>query len=363
MMADGPIFNSSVDLPAQLDRMVASGVESVRVVFSWSQAEPYPSLSLVPTALLDQFTTGPAGVPIDFSVTDRIVGLAAQRGISVLPVPMYAPSWDLVTIPNPSNPPIQPRLPGPYAGYLTALVDRYGPHGSFWAQNPQITRMPIRRWQVWNEPNLGYFWSSKPFAGTYVQLLRTGYSAIKKADPGAKVILAGLANYSWISLEKIYQVNGAGSLFDAVAVHPYTATAAGVLKIIKLVRHVMDRNGDHRKPILITELGWPSALGHTTATFGLATTPRGQAERLAAVIPMVAAARGPLGIAGFDVYTWIGTESGKSNTFNYSGLFAFSPGGSGIRAKPAYAAFRRAALAIEGCRVKAAIASRCRRPG
>jgi hypothetical protein len=95
MMADGPIFSPGVNLPRQLDRMVASGVESLRVAFSWSDAQPYASWADVPASLVGQFTSGVGGVPTDFSATDRIVGLAARRGLSVLPVAMYAPSWDL----------------------------------------------------------------------------------------------------------------------------------------------------------------------------------------------------------------------------------------------------------------------------
>jgi hypothetical protein len=343
-------------------------VESLRVVFSWSAAQPYPIWSAVPRSLAGQFDLTVGGVPTDFSATDRIVGLAASRGLTVLPVPMYAPPWDLETNPprwdlNPIDWPIQPHDNGPFARYLAALVARYGPQGSFWLQNPQIHRMPIRQWQVWNEPNLGYFWSSEPFADTYVMLLQAAHDAIKAVDPGAQVVLAGLANDSWNALDTIYQVRGAQRLFDAVAIHPYTAQAAGVLKILKLVRGVMGHYGDRRKPVLITELGWPSSLGRVRQTFGLATTPKGQAQRLGDVIPMLAAARVQLGIAGFDVYTWLGDEAPGSTAFNYSGLFAFTPGTDSIRAKPAYASFRRAALGAESCRLKAGIASRCARGG
>ncbi len=365
MMADGPIFDPQVNLPKQLDKMVASGVESLRVVFSWSAAQPYANWSDVPQSLIGEFTQSQSGVPTDFSASDRIVALAAQRGMSVLPVPMYAPSWDLETNPPRSSPAplvslIQPHDDGPYGDYLTALVGRYGPQGSFWAENPQIPRMPIRQWQVWNEPNIGDFWASQPFAATYVTLLRDAHDAIKKADPGAEVILAGLANDSWNALNAIYQVSGASSLFDAVAIHPYTADARGVVTILQLVRNVMNRHGDRRKPIVLTELGWPSSLGHVATTFGVATTRQGQAQRLARVIPMIGSVRKRLAIAGFYVYTWLGEENPGSTVFSYSGLFDFSAATNSVHAKPAYVAFRKAALALEGCRVKRSIATRCR---
>lgn len=367
MMADGPLFGAGVNLPHELDTMVTSGVESLRVVFTWSEAQPYASWAEVPADQAGRFATSVGGVPTDFSASDRIVALAAERRLSVLPVAMYAPVWDLETDPprwdaNPVNWPIQPHLSSPYARYLGALVDRYGPKGSFWAENPDLPRLPIRRWQVWNEPNITDFWSSEPFADTYVELLRAAHDAIKAADPGAMVVLAGLANDSWDALDAIYQVQGSEPLFDAVAIHPYTAQAKGVVTILKLARAVMNRYGDARKPLLVTELGWPSSLGKVRETYGLATTPQGQAQRLAAAIALVAAARTRLRIAGLDVYTWLGQESGTS-AFSYSGLFSFVAATGSIRAKPAYAAFRKAALAVEGCRVKAVIASRCRRRG
>jgi hypothetical protein len=72
---------------------------------------------------------------------------------------------------------------------------------------------------------------------------------------------------------------------------------------------------------------------------------------------MLAAHRRELGLLGFDIYTWLDTNSGHS--FSYSGLLRFR--GTRIIDKPAIGAFRRAALALEGCRVKAAVATRCER--
>jgi polysaccharide biosynthesis protein PslG len=361
MTADGPVFDSRVNLAQQLDQMVAAGVENIRVVFSWSTAQPYASWSKVPSASAAMFSVVPGGVPTDFTATDRLVGLAAQRGLTLLPVPLYAPSWDLKT--KPVYSPIQPRRTQPYANYLTALVDRYGPQGTYWTENPSIPRHPIRQWQIWNEPNLNYFWVTQPFSRSYVALLRAAHNAIKRADPGAKVILAGLTNNSWQALAQIYGQRGAEGLFDAVAIHPYTGRPPGVIKILELVRGVMGSHGDARKPVLVTELGWPSSQGHAPNDYGLGTTPSGQARKLTAVIRLLVAARKRLHIGGFDVYTWMGPEGPGSNTFDYSGLLAFNPFTGAIKRKPAYTAFRRLALGLEDCRVKGPVATSCTRPG
>ncbi|MBV9311326.1 MAG: hypothetical protein JOZ73_10865, partial [Solirubrobacterales bacterium] len=80
MNADGPIFTSSVGFPRQLEGMVRAGVESVRMTFSWSTAQPYKDYNALnqagdnPGAFADV-----GGVPTRFF--DIPVYLAAQRGM------------------------------------------------------------------------------------------------------------------------------------------------------------------------------------------------------------------------------------------------------------------------------------------
>src|SRR5205085_8385259 len=109
----------------------------------------------------------------------------------------------------------------PYADFLTAAIGRYGPKGTLWAEHPEVARRPIRDWQVWNEPSHEGFWSIQPFAERYVSLLRAARTAIKSADPGGRVVLAGLVYDSWTQLGLLYKA-GARGLFDVLSLHPYT---------------------------------------------------------------------------------------------------------------------------------------------
>ena len=102
---------------AQFGRMARAGVESVRTVFYWSAAQPA------------------AGQPPSFAATDHVVALAAARRIDVLPVVIYTPAW-AAQYPGKVGSP--PALPSDYAAYLTALVGRYGPKGTFWVENPAL---------------------------------------------------------------------------------------------------------------------------------------------------------------------------------------------------------------------------------
>src|ERR1700759_3518500 len=238
---DGPVFGSdnSINFPDQLKTMVSNGVQSVRVAFNWAAAQPYKTDADVPADQTDNFTDV-GGVPTSFQFTDMVVGDAARERITVLPTVLYAPQWDAANNPNGVG---YPRQYAPYAAYLTAVINRYGPHGSFWRANPGIPKMPIRSWQIWNEPNLAYYWK-QPFASSYVSLLKVAHAAVKKADPGAKVGLGAPTNLAWKSLGQVCRIKGAKNLFDGVSVNGFTKIPANVIEFMVFVRHAMSHFGD-----------------------------------------------------------------------------------------------------------------------
>jgi hypothetical protein len=340
---DGPVLGPRVNLDRQLGLAVASGVDSLRIAVDWAAMQPYRAPADVPEADRPQFQTV-GGVPTRFAGLDRIIGSAARRRLTVLPVIEFSPSWDAL---QPGSPASRPKSAAPFAAFLTALVDRYGPRGTFWSAHPGVPRAPVRMWQIWNEPHLSMYWSVQPFAPSHVHLLAAAHAALKSADPGAKVVLAGLANYSWRYLASIYRVPGAGRMFDIVAIHPYTEQPRGVITILHRARAVMDRFGDTGKPILATEVTWPSSQGKAPPQFGVSTTERQQARRLGQVMPLLAANRAKLGLMGFYWYTWMGDESprAKPYAFDFAGLLKYVNGT--VSAKPALATFKRGALALE----------------
>jgi hypothetical protein len=217
-------------------------------------------------------------------------------------------------------------------------VRRYGPGGSFWAQRPDLSRRPIRRWQVWNEPDIRKYWSRQPFAPSYVRLLRAAHRAIHAVDRGARVLLAGLTNRSWIDLRGVYAAGGRGA-FDVAAAHPFSRRVANVIKIVLLVRREMRRHGDRRTPLALTELSWSSGAGSSTFNYGWETTEQGQAQRIRAVLPALAALRRPLRLDGVYWYTWLSPPIGGHDSFDYGGLRRLGADGT-IIDKPALAAFR-----------------------
>jgi hypothetical protein len=296
VMADGPLTDPGVDRASEWELLARSGARSVRLAFEWTRGQP----------------TGPGGV--DFAAYDPLVLAAAREDVALLPVVYATPEWARA---DPGNRASPPRDPQDYARFLTALVARYGPQGSFWGEHPEVRRRPIRAWQLWNEPNLSGFWSQQPFAPGYVRLLRAARVALRAADPGARAVLAGLPN-GWDALRRIYRAGGRRS-FDAVAIHPYTERPTRLRRFLTIVRGVMRAFGDRRKPIWVTELSWPASAGKLRDPIGIATDDRGQARRMRIGLMTLARARRRLRIERVYWYTWLSAES-TSSVFDWSGL-------------------------------------------
>jgi polysaccharide biosynthesis protein PslG len=324
VQVDGPLTAPGNPFGSEWDLMKASGVESVRAAFDWRAAQPSED------------------GPIDFREMDAVVSSAAARGLPLLPVVHRTPAW-AAAHPR-KGAAATPRGTAPYTRFLTALVGRYGPAGSLWAEQPGLPRMPIRDWQIWNEPNLTRYWSSQPFARGYVKLLRASRRALRAADPGSRTVLAGLPNESWIALRKVYGAGGHGA-FDVVALHPYTGRPRNVIRLIEFARQEMRRHGDRRKPVWLTELSWPASQGRTRGPRGFVTTEKGQAARLELALKLLAAARKRLRIEHVYWYTWLSRE-GSLSAFNWSGLRRQRRGR--LVSARSLAVYRAAARRLEG---------------
>lgn len=230
------------------DLMAAAGVESARIVVNWEMTERQQ------------------GGPLDWSRTDGFVANAARRGISVMPTVMYAPNW-AKQYPNVVSSP--PRGTGSYAAFLRKAIARYGPDGTFWKERPQLPKRPVRHWQIWNEPDLTDHWwrTDKKFvpneAKRYGALLRASSRAIRKADPGAKVVLAGLSNFAWETAAGLLKHGGVRGAFDIAAVHMFPGNWRNVTVIVKRFRQALDKGGARGRPIWVTEMTWPAAKGRT----------------------------------------------------------------------------------------------------
>ncbi|HET8566516.1 MAG TPA: hypothetical protein VFL77_08595 [Solirubrobacterales bacterium] len=270
----------------QFQRLGRGGVETVRIPIGWPSVQPTPTSSF------------------DWSGYDSQVEAAAKAGIRVLPFLSGAPEWAVPGrrvaggggLTAPAHLPVSGAAGTGWAAFLTAAVARYGPDGSFWSEHPGVPMVPIREWQIWNEPNFKYF-IAKPNPGEYGRLVKISYTALKAADPGARVILAGLfarpkgardrktgkhKSLNWYASDFINamyrKTPGIKSRFQGAALHPYTIYARELPEVVEEFRNFLARNHDGAKKLLLTELGWSS--GPKNTANGFAKGPSGQAKEL-----------------------------------------------------------------------------------
>lgn len=217
------------ELDTALDRIVAGGFRWVRQPFYQSQIEPQPG----------QF---------DWAVPDRILAALARR-----------PTLRLVAVLD--NTPPTPPDHDHFAAFAAAFAARYGDRVDYY--------------QVGDEPNLADHWGGGPISPpAYADLLARTATAIRRADPGARILLAGLAptvetgpqNLSDVRyLDQLYRA-GAAPYFDIATGKPYgfdsgpddrrvSEQALNFSRLI-LLREVMVRHGDAAKPLWASHWGW-----------------------------------------------------------------------------------------------------------
>lgn len=319
------VVPQSAPTTEHLERLERGGVESIRVPFEWQTIQPLQ------------------GGVYDWTSTDVLVGNAANAGINAFASAGGAPRWAVpaVNVPGsgghvkaPAHLPVSGPGRSGWIAFLAAAVARYGPSGSFWAENPNVPRRPLRSWQIWNEENFKYF-VARPNPAEYGKLVKISYTAVKSADPAAKVILGGMfakpgeaghykpprAYFASDFLEQMYRrTPGIKSKFNGVALHPYTAKYQDLGPDIEEIRSVLKDNHDLGKGIWLTELGWSSKPKNPGNSY--AKGPAGQAQQLRGAFSLLKRNQRKWKIQG--VY-WFSVDDAPStcNFCDGSGLFSF----------------------------------------
>jgi hypothetical protein len=308
-------------------RMRAGGVDTIRVMVSWASVQPTPRSDY------------------DWSGLDGQVALAAEDHLEVLPFLFASPGWisrDFRTLPVQTR---RQRLA--WAEFVGAAAERYGSRGEFWIEHAPgskrpLPKLPVRAWQIWNEPNFFYF-ASPVSPASYARLLAVSHRALHRADPRADLVLGGLFGdpgesppRAWDAvdfLDRLYRVRGVKADFDGVALHPYAADTGVLASLVEGVRRTMVRHGDRRAGLYLTELGWGSQNDPQVVSFEVGL--RGQARELRRAYRYLLSRRQRLNLQQVDWFTWkdaVGTCSFCDST----GLFRR---GGGFRPKPAWRAF------------------------
>jgi polysaccharide biosynthesis protein PslG len=325
----------------QLQRLRRGGARSIRIPINWNLLQPARN------------------APIGWAGVDAQIESASLAGLSVLPFLVGAPQWAVHLVPVPGaggslkasrNLPVSGAAAQGWSAFAAAAVARYGPHGSFWLEHPSVPARPIRNWQIWNEENFEYF-VAHPNPAEYGKLVKLSASAIKAADPGARVILGGLfarpreaefrrkpplAYFATDFLAQMYErTPGIKSKFQGVALHPYTSNYKRLTPYVEELRAVLAANHDAGKGLWITELGWSSEPPAPNNSF--AKGRRGQATQLKGAFRLLRAKQAQWHVQQVDWFS-VDDQPGACNFCDGSGLFA-----QGFVPKPAWAAFAQLA--------------------
>jgi hypothetical protein len=280
---------------------------------------------------------------------DQAVEVAARANLTVLPFLYGTPAW---LAHDPTKMPIDSgRARRAWVAFVEAAIRRYGPGGEFWTEHapaaaainyvPAIPKpRPIRTWQIWNEANFFYF--AYPVSPSrYARLLKLTHGAVKRVDPGAKVVLSGLfgdpdeggkrgmaaAGF----LRALYKTPGIKADFDGVALHPYAFHVEELEELVEDVRAVVRENHDAGAGLYITEMGWGSQNDPRRVAFEQGI--RGQARELRGAYRYLIENRRRLNLKGTYWYSWKDVPGTACNFCDSVGLFR---AGKGFRPKPAW---------------------------
>lgn len=317
----------------QFALMASSGVESARLLFPWAVMQPFK------------------GMTPDFSRTDASVAAAAAHGIEVMPTTTYTPTWARQYRSKEFSP---PKRTSDYTAFLRASIRRYGPKGSFWREHPELPRRPVSRWQIWNEPNIQPYWtaprkSSYGWPQGYGRLLRASDKTIKREDPKAKTVFAGLTAIAWLDMRRAYKLGGVRNHFDVAALQVYPQTEARELEAAQRVRAELTRAKDKDVRMYVTEVAFPASKGKVKSIgHQRQETARGMARRLANMYAILARNRKALALDRVYWYTWASRYGKSLSNFDFTGLVK-SPYGLTHEPEPALDAFKRSARRFEGC--------------
>ncbi len=268
-----------------MSAMAAIGIQTIRQTFDWSSIERRRGV-------------------YDFSYYDAFVAKASAHGLRILPVLFNPPSFYRPTRGRAACPPRKMRT---FARFAKAVARRYGRRGRLWKARPDVPKNAIKAYQIWNEPNLRIYWCDrKPSARRYVAMLRRVGRAIKSVERRAHIVTAGIPPSKLKSatpieryLAQMYRA-GARRHFDSMGINSYATGRAQLRALLRSIRRLMNRHGDRRGSIWITELGW----GDAGPKHRLNVGPEGQARRIGQAFALIKKLRRPMRLRGVVYFRW-----------------------------------------------------------
>ncbi|MCP2604257.1 endo-1,4-beta-xylanase, partial [Candidatus Aminicenantes bacterium AC-708-M15] len=226
-------INGHVPKNRTLSLIKNAGIKWVRVDFNWYEIESSKG-------------------NFNWKEMDRVVNNSIDKGLSILGVLAYTPSW-ANNGKSKNYPPLKKQY---WTNFVKKVVRRY--------------KSKVKYWSMWNEPNLEKFWSGT--LDEYVfNILIPGAQTAKSIDSNCKIvgpdlshlttgdnmwniwlraILREAKDYIDVISHHIYDIRGPTYIFDKLE-NDQGPLLPSVLRVLK-------EEGVDNKPFWITETGWPT---------------------------------------------------------------------------------------------------------
>ncbi|HZO88210.1 MAG TPA: cellulase family glycosylhydrolase [Chthonomonadaceae bacterium] len=204
--------------PGEIEQLAAAGFRWIRMDFAWAGIEREKGR-------------------YDFSAYDRLV--AALRPHKIRPLFILDYGNDLYQQGSPRT----PEARAAFARFAAAAVTHFKNQGILW--------------EMWNEPNIG-FWQPKPNVEEYIALALEVGRTIRAVAPEEWYIGPGVSGMDFAFMEKCFQA-GLLQYWDAVSFHPYRNTPPETAASdFRRLREIIARYAPQGKsvPILSSEWGY-----------------------------------------------------------------------------------------------------------
>ncbi len=207
-----------------MEMLKRAGIHLLRISFGWDGIEERPGV-------------------YNWLFWDEYVRQAVDDyGITLVPYICYTPRWnstgDSTNYWNHT-----PKDYEAFGRFVYALVSRY--------------KDRIKSWELWNEPDIKEYWSGT--VQDFAKLTRIGSDAVRKADPKAIVVLAGLAGHTDFT-RALFKDLGISKYVDVVNCHSYYETWSPdpletVVPYVNTLSGIIKQYGNHQS-LWMAEVGY-----------------------------------------------------------------------------------------------------------
>jgi polysaccharide biosynthesis protein PslG len=249
-----------------LDLIAVAGFKVVRMDFSWAVTEARKG-------------------EYDWSAYDELTAALEKRGLRPLYILDYSNALyeEAVTSEDPISHKPRRDVASPQHPESVAAFARWAAAAATHYRGRHVL------WEVWNEPNIG-FWRPKPDAGQYAALCRATCKAVREADPRATLLGPATSGIPLDFLETLFS-SGVLADLDAVSVHPYRppgqppeTAAEDYRKLRRLIERYAPRG--KQVPVVSGEWGYASDTEGVSAETQAAYLARQQLANLLSDVPL-----------------------------------------------------------------------------